>query len=144
MSTTGLDTFDKTLQTTHIWLDQITASLGPDRHLAWRVLGAVLHVLRDRLTGELSAHFAAQLPLLVRGLYYDGYAPSRQPSKIDTAEEFIAAVDSRLDDARPVAAKNAIVAVLGVLSSHVSEGQLSNVRHALPKSVAELWPEPVH
>jgi hypothetical protein len=31
MSATGLDTFDKTLQTTNIWLDEIGATIGLDR-----------------------------------------------------------------------------------------------------------------
>ncbi len=37
MSATGLEVFDKTLQTTNIWLDEMTSVIGPDRRLAWRV-----------------------------------------------------------------------------------------------------------
>jgi uncharacterized protein (DUF2267 family) len=141
MSATGLDVFDKTLQTTHIWLDEIIWDLGPDKRIAWRVLGAVLNVLRDRLSADLSAHFAAQLPLLVRGLYYDQYEPSRQPSQVNTPEQFIAAVARLLDNTRPVDPKDAVASVFGVLSRHVSEGLLANVRQALPLRIAELWPE---
>ena len=71
MSATGLDVFDKTVQTTNIWLDEIMARMGPDRHIAWHILGAVLRALRDRLPLDDAAHLGAQLPLLVRGLYYD-------------------------------------------------------------------------
>jgi uncharacterized protein (DUF2267 family) len=67
MSATGVDVFDKTLQTTNIWLDEIMEEMGPDRQLAWRILGAVLRALRDRLPPDLAAHLSAQLPLLVRG-----------------------------------------------------------------------------
>jgi len=42
MSSTGLDVFDKTLQTTHIWLDELTQVIGPDRQVAWHVLGAAM------------------------------------------------------------------------------------------------------
>ena len=35
MSATDLEVFDKTLQTTNIWLDEIMAKLGPDRRVAW-------------------------------------------------------------------------------------------------------------
>ena len=52
MSATGLDVFDKTLQTTNIWLDEITERIGPDRQLAWKVLSVVLHKLRDRMPVE--------------------------------------------------------------------------------------------
>src|SRR6266568_3524840 len=75
MSATGLEVFDKTLQTTNIWLDEIMAKLGPDRRIAWHALGAVLHALRDRLQIGLAVHLGAQLPLLVRGLYYDQWHP---------------------------------------------------------------------
>ena len=64
MSATGLKVFDKTLQTTNIWLEEITEVLGPDRQLAWKALSVVLHKLRDRMPLELSAHLAAALPLL--------------------------------------------------------------------------------
>jgi uncharacterized protein (DUF2267 family) len=77
MSTTGLDVFDKTLKTTNIWLDEIMGSIGPDRQRAWKVLSVVLQNLRDRLPSGLSAHLAAQLPLLVRGVYYAGYEPAK-------------------------------------------------------------------
>ena len=69
MSTTGLEVFDKTVQTTNIWLDEIMERMGPDRHVAWHILGAVLRTLRDRLPLDDAAHLGAQLPLLVRGLY---------------------------------------------------------------------------
>ena len=52
MSATGLAVFDKTLQVTNTWLDEIIAELGPDRQVAWHVLSAVLHAVRDRLSPE--------------------------------------------------------------------------------------------
>jgi uncharacterized protein (DUF2267 family) len=62
MSATGVNVFDKTLQTTNIWLDEIMEELGLDRQLAWHILGAVLRALRDRLPADLAAHLSAQLP----------------------------------------------------------------------------------
>lgn len=46
MSATGLDVFEKTLQTTHIWLGEIMEQHGPDRKVAWHILTVVLRVLR--------------------------------------------------------------------------------------------------
>jgi len=71
MSATGLDIFDRTLQITNTWLDEIMEALGPDRQVAWHTLGAVLRAVRDRVPPALAVHLGAQLPLLVRGLYYD-------------------------------------------------------------------------
>src|SRR4051794_2580803 len=75
MATHGVDVFDKTLQTTHIWLNEIGETIGPDRHVAWHVLSAVLRTLRDRMPIDLAAHLGSQLPLLVRGTYYDQWMP---------------------------------------------------------------------
>ena len=80
MSATGLEVFDKTVQTTNTWLKEIMEFTGPDRRRAYRVLAAVLHALRDRLTVDEVAQLGAQLPILVRGLYYDQWHhPSGKP-----------------------------------------------------------------
>lgn len=139
MSATGLDVFDKTLQTTNIWLDEIMADLGPDRQIAWKVLSTVLHKLRDRLPVDLSAHLGAQLPLLVRGAYYDQFEPSRQPVECDTHEEFAAEVAKWLSDVRPIDPDAAIRSVFGLLSRHVDEGQIAKVRNALPRGLRQSW-----
>jgi uncharacterized protein (DUF2267 family) len=139
MSATGLDVFDKTLQTTNIWLNEICDVLGPDKQVAWKVLSTVLHKMRDRLPVELSAHFAAQLPLLVRGVYYDQYEPARQPSSCNSPAEFAAEVAEWLTDIRPVDPDAAIGAVFLVLSNHVSEGQIAKVKNALPRGIRQAW-----
>jgi uncharacterized protein (DUF2267 family) len=144
MATTGLEVFDRTLHTTNVWLDEITAEIGPDRHLAWHVLGSVLRSIRDEMLVEQSAHFAAQLPLLVRGAYFDQYRPAAQPSPDRSQEEFIARIQHDLDGARPVKAEDAAAAVMQTLNRHVTEGQIKKVRDALPKGVRALWPEPEH
>jgi uncharacterized protein (DUF2267 family) len=48
----------------------------------------VLHALRDRLTVNEAAQFGAQLPMLVRGIYYEGWDPTRLPVKMNR-EEFL-------------------------------------------------------
>jgi uncharacterized protein (DUF2267 family) len=139
MSATGLDVFDKTLQTTNIWLNEITDVLGPDRQVAWKVLSVVLHKLRDRLPVELSAHLGAQLPLLVRGVYYDQFQPASQPVECDTRDEFVAEIAEWLSDIRPVDPDTAVRAVFSLLSRHVDPGQIEKVRQALPKSLRQSW-----
>ena len=139
MSTNGLPVFDTTLQTTHIWLDEIMARLGPDRQVAWKVLSTVLHKLRDRLPVEAAAHFGAQLPLLVRGVYYDQFHPSGQPTECRTREEFVAEVAEWLSDTRPVDPEEAIAAVFGVLSRHLDAGQIEKTRSILPEPIRRMW-----
>jgi uncharacterized protein (DUF2267 family) len=138
MSATGLDVFDKTVQTTNIWLDEITSALGPDRQLAWKVLSVVLHKLRDRMPVELSAHLSAELPLLVRGVYYDQFEPEKQPTDC-SFEEFVEEVSEWLSVTRPVDPKDAIRAVFTVLSRHLPHGQIAKVQDALPQDLRAFW-----
>lgn len=139
MSTLGLEVFDRTFQTTNIWLDEIMNKLGPDRQIAWKVLSTVLHKLRDMLEPDLAAHLGAQLPLLVRGVYYDLYEPSKQPTSLRTREDFVSEVEKWLSDVRPVDPVLATQTVFQVLSHHLSAGQVAKVREALPASTRTLW-----
>lgn len=144
MSATGLEVFDKTLQTTHIWLDEIKEVLGPDTQVAWHALGAVLHALRDRLPLELSVHLGAQLPMLVRGLYYDQWHVGGQPLPIRSRDEFLGLVHRGLATIRPVDAADASRAVFQVINHHADPGQVAKVREALPEPIRALWPESRH
>jgi uncharacterized protein (DUF2267 family) len=139
MSASGLEVFDKTLQTTNLWLNDLMEELGPDRQVAWRALGAVLHVLRDRLTVEQAAHLAAQLPLLVRGLYYDQWRPAGKPEKISTRSEFVDRIAAGLADIRPVNPESATRAVLKSLPRHIDAGECEKLIQELPKDIRNLW-----
>jgi uncharacterized protein (DUF2267 family) len=140
MSASGLPVFDKTLQTTNLWLEEINAAIGPDRQVAWHALGAVLRTLRDRLPIGLAAHLGAQLPLLVRGLYYDQWHPRQRPLKLRSAKQFLGEVAVGLEGIRPVSPGEATRAVFQVLNHYVDPAQVANVREALSEPVRRLWP----
>ena len=139
MSAKGLEVFDRTLETTHVWLNEICDDLGPDKQVAWKVLSVVLHKLRDRLPIGLAAHLGAQLPILIRGIYYDQFEPAKLPTECDNREEFVAEVAEWLTDIRPVDPDTAVRSVFKVLSHHVDPGQIAKVREALPRSLKQSW-----
>jgi uncharacterized protein (DUF2267 family) len=141
MSAMGLDVFDKSMQTTNIWLKEICEEVGPDRQIAWHVLGSTLRALRDRLQPDLAAHLAAELPLVVRGAYYDRYRPSEQPRTTRSRAEFVKSIEADLQNIRPVNPEQAAQCVFTVLNRHIPKGQIDKVRSALPEGVRELWPE---
>jgi uncharacterized protein (DUF2267 family) len=142
MSATGLDVFDKTLQTTHIWLDELMAEIVSDRQVAWHVLGVVLRAVRDRIPLELAVHLGSQLPLLVRGLYYDQWhAPGRMDEKPRSLDAFLEPIGEQLAQIRPINALSATQAVFRILSRHVNPGQVEKVKHALPGDVQAIWIE---
>lgn len=140
MSASGLDVLDKSIQTTNVWLKDINEQIGPDRQLAWHVLGVVLRTLRDRLTPDDAAHLAAQLPLVVRGAYYEQYRPSIQPDVTRSRDEFVARVAEGLSNVRPVDPEEAIRAVFATLQAHIPAGQSQKTRQALPEDIRNLWP----
>lgn len=142
MSATGLDVFDKTVQTTNIWLDEIMEKTGPDRNLAWHILGGVLRALRDRLPVDEAAHLGAQLPLLVRGLYYDQWHPGSGIHKERKQEEFLARVAEGLRNTRPANTAEAVRAVFSAVQRHVTQGQINKVTGSLPQEIRALWPSP--
>jgi len=140
VAATGLDVFDKTLQTTNIWLDEIMEEVGPDRQLAWHLLAAVLRTLRDRLQLDLAAHLGSQLPLLVRGVYYDQWHPASQPERLRTRDEFLESIAEKLRGSRPINVAEGARSVLHTLARHVEPGQIAKVRQALPHQLQEFWP----
>ena len=148
MSANGLETFDRSIHATNAWLKQISREIGAaeeigaaDRKLAWRVLGVVLRVLRDRLPVDDAAHLAAQLPLLIRGAFYEQYRPAVQPNSMRSRAEFVARVADGLEGgARPINPERAIKAVFSTVQRHVAEAETAKVRHALPEDIRMLWP----
>jgi uncharacterized protein (DUF2267 family) len=80
---------DRAVQTATTWLADVRAEFGTDdSEFAYRVTKAWLHAVRDRLPVIESAHFAAQLPDLLRGVYYEGWQPSAVPIKCHV-EDFV-------------------------------------------------------
>jgi uncharacterized protein (DUF2267 family) len=139
MSATGLDVFDHTLQTTNIWLDDLMETLGwTERQNALHALRTVLHAVRDHLPVNDGAHFSAQLPLLVRGVFFEGWQPAKTPLKERSGDQFLARVnDSFLLDVE-AEGRQIVAAVFRVLAKHVSAGEMEKVLHALPSGIREL------
>ena len=84
MPFTGVSNLDNSIEKTNAWLADVASEFDTDdRRFAYRVTRAWLHALRDRLPIPVAAHFAAQLPELLRGVFYDGWNPVHVPVKYD-------------------------------------------------------------
>jgi uncharacterized protein (DUF2267 family) len=123
MSVTGLAVFDETMQKTNTWLKEISETLGSDRHRAYQVLRAVLHCLRNRLIVDEVADLEDQLPMLVRGIYYEAWQPSRNPVKIRSQEDVLAQIAEHLTHAH-IEPEDAARAAFQVLEKHITRGEL--------------------
>lgn len=133
--------FETVLHKANAWVAEVARELGgEDRHVAYRALRAVLQALRDRLTVEEACQLAAQLPLLVRGIYFEGYRPTGKPLTQRTEEAFLEAVSGHYGPG-PLDPKAATCAVFRVLERHVSPGEVADVKHILPQALRTLWPQ---
>jgi uncharacterized protein (DUF2267 family) len=133
--------FKSTLQTTHKWLRELEmlASLR-DESEAYSVLRAVLHVLRDRLTPDEAVNFAAELPMLVRGFYYEGWKPAATPKKQRTLAEFLQDMPPLPCPDDTFDAEKAVRCVFQMLDHRISDGEIDDIRYMLPEEVRSLWP----
>src|ERR671922_384221 len=133
MSMTGVESFDATLQKTHIWLDELMDELHwADRYKAYAALRATLHALRDRLTVEEVAQLGAQLPMLIRGFYYEGWDPTGKPLRARHKEQFLTRIEQEFRGDDRIDPERLARAVFTVLAKRVSEGEIEDVKHVLP------------
>ncbi|SMF79845.1 Uncharacterized conserved protein, DUF2267 family [Tistlia consotensis] len=142
MSGCGLHVFDGALQDANLWLKAVMTHLDtPDAQLALTALRGTLHALRDRIGPENAAHLGAQLPTLVRGLYYEGWHPDRAPSRERHKQAFVEHVRRDMPDRLPLDAEAAARAVCFVIWEKLDPGAVCKLMHILPEELHDLWPE---
>jgi len=136
MSFNGISDLDRSIDKTNAWLAGIAAELGTgDRQFAYRVTRAWLHALRDRLPLSVAANFAAQLPELLRGVFYGGWSPNRVPVKFGPNEyvlRFVRDAGIRDTEVAPTARL-----VTRAVRRHVSSGVLDEVLDVLPPDLSQ-------
>jgi uncharacterized protein (DUF2267 family) len=138
MSEQGLEAIESTVQKTHEWLGTIAEVSHLSKGEAYKALRAVLHTLRDRLPVDAAVHFSAQLPLLVRGVFFEGWRPAEVPVKL-SREEFLAAVNSKIVASRVIDPLRITRDVFGVLAAKLSPGETEKILQILPKDLQDLW-----
>lgn len=133
------DVFDTTIQKTNELLKAIEERCGwqGQRHHAYTALRVVLHTLRDRLSLEQIAHLGAQLPMLVRGMYYEGYNPRHVPKK-KKRDEFLGAIQNQLTFSFPQSMEDMVQSVLGELCQAIDYHEMEKIRKTLPEDLKDL------
>ena len=141
MSTHGLNIFDTTIQETNHWLKLMMEQLGTSsRRQAFNALRAGLHVLRDRIGPVHAVQLGAQLPMLLRGAYYEGWRISEMPSHERRIEDYLDRVDASLPRNTNIDGYQATRATFTVLSQCIDEGEIDKVLRILPSELRVLWP----
>lgn len=140
MATNGLAVFDRTLHESNLWLKELMDELGMDsREDAYAALKATLHALRDRIGPANAVHLGAQLPILLRGVFYEGWHPAGTPTHERHLGAFIDHLAQRLparlaDEAGPIAR-----AVFNVMWRRIDVGEVAKLIEMLPLELRDLF-----
>ena len=143
MSAQGLEGLERTVQLTHVWINDLDDRLEwNNKARSYRLLKAVLHALRDSLRVNEAVDLGAQLPGLLRGAYYEQWRPAKTPIKSREMKDFLARVSNEFKRDRLGEPSRAVMAVLQLLTAKITEGEIADVRACLPEAVRNFWPEP--
>jgi len=122
------------------WIKEISKRMKwNDEEVALKALRVVLHALRDRLTVEEAAQLSAQLPLVIRGLFLEGWKPRGTPKRDGGLNAFFAEMDAQLPNLTPRDRKRAVQVVFDVLAHHISDGEVGDIAAVLPAEMREFW-----
>jgi uncharacterized protein (DUF2267 family) len=141
-----LSAFDNHCQEATLFIKNIAVQLGTpdDTDHAVRVLTCIFRALRRKLIPDESLHIVSQLPLLLKGMYVDGWDIYEPISEAKTFEEFLHDIRSNTEGEEGAdfdddeLARKKITAVFNILKEFISDGELDYIHEELPKEVVEM------
>ena len=127
----------------NVVLKAVARELGSpeDYGHAFRILQAVFHTVRDRITPQESLHFISELPMALKGLYVHNWKVHEKPKKYETKNEFLDEVCQEIlstEGGFESSAEQEVKAVFNVLKKWVSEGEIRHVKGQLTPAIAAL------
>jgi uncharacterized protein (DUF2267 family) len=139
MSEIGVTALDHAVQETNIWLKAIEKRLAlTSRQHAYNALRAVLHVLRDRMPMAVAVNFGVQLPMLIRGIYYEGWHHAATPTKDRHLEYFVDDIFRQLPPQFPVDPLKVVRGIFEILWEKLDPGEFDKLMGHLPVSLRDL------
>jgi uncharacterized protein (DUF2267 family) len=138
--TTTAGLFQHSLQTTDRWLKEIAAQLGwDDQRKGYTALRVTFHALRDRLPVNEAAQLSAQLPLVLRGVFWEGWNPAADKPPHGT---FAVELHAGFRHDPEVDPEHVARAVFNVMTKEISAGEMDDVRSIVPQDMRDLMPAP--
>jgi uncharacterized protein (DUF2267 family) len=137
-----MDVFERSIQKAGRWIDDLERYMGWENpHQTYEALGVVFHVLRDRIPVHQAVALGAQLPLLLRGLYFQNWDVSRSPEKYRHARDFLSHIRAGLAEHRLefVPEERLVEGVVAVMSQRISEGEYASLRRSLPAEIRRYF-----
>ncbi|TDB70554.1 DUF2267 domain-containing protein [Micromonospora sp. KC723] len=134
--------FESSMDKTNLILKDIEAAYGwpkEQRNQSYAALRTVLHLLRDRMPVQESVEFAQQLPVLVRGIYFDGWQPDDVPIKLNR-DDFLYEVRQGFPYDVEGGPERVVQVVLDTLRRHVTQGEWADVKSTMPGELRQMLP----
>jgi len=142
MSSQGLEVIDHTVQLTHEWINELAERLDWSNHRGvFQLLRLTLAGLRDLLSHNEAAQLSAQLPILIRGVFYEGWRPSDTPIKDRHKTSFLEHIEVKISEHPEYRGEQDVYTVFRFLNSRISKGELDDLRNALPATIRNNWPD---
>jgi uncharacterized protein (DUF2267 family) len=134
---------ESSIEKSHIWLNTLQKDLGlTSEKDAYRLLKVVLHTLRDRLPVTEAAQLGAQLPTLIRGIYYEGFRPRAFQKRDKTAKPFLQAIEKKMPRYFSKSPSDLLKGVFYLLTQFISPGEIEDVKACCNEDIRAYWPEP--
>jgi uncharacterized protein (DUF2267 family) len=143
MKFTGLEVFDSTIQRTNSWLKELMQELNTSDHRkTYLILRSVLLAFRDHLSERDAIYVGEQLPMLIRGLYFEHWDPAGKPLPLRNRDDFFTVVSQYMarDGDNAFKAETASRAVFRLLERKAAEGEIEDLHSVVPLALMDLWP----
>jgi uncharacterized protein (DUF2267 family) len=143
MKFTGFEVLDVTVQRTNTWLKELMQELNwTDRRRTYIAFRCVLHALRDHLSIQNAVAAGDELPMLIRGMYFEHWDPSGKPLPLRSRNDFVSYVSALLErDGQSGETADMITrALFRLLDRKATEGEIADLQLAMPAALIELWP----
>ncbi|HEX5865401.1 MAG TPA: DUF2267 domain-containing protein, partial [Casimicrobiaceae bacterium] len=82
---------------------------------------------------------AAQLPNLLRGVYYEQWRPAATPVKPRSKSDFLGRIDHAFVGDPILHTEDAVRITFRFLSTKIAAGEIADIKHALPADLRALW-----
>ncbi len=143
MTAQGLEVIDHSVQLAHEWINELAERLDwSSKRNAMRLMRITLARVRDHLMPDEVAQLSAQLPLLIRGFFFEGWIPKKTPIKERHVEDFMAFIGTKMDDVQEYRGQADIKCVFDLLNARISRGEVEDVRASLPADLRAMWDAP--
>lgn len=135
---------EKYLHETNEYINQLAKDLGhpEERQRVMIIWRAVMHTIRDRIQISESLDLISPLPLILKGMYVNGWKYHETPpydyESIEQMKTQVKALQNQYGESRfnwSQSTDQIISITLGSLERYFSKGQMEHIRGQLPKDV---------